>query len=134
MRWMGLSLRILKPFPLLALDAPSQLRSRLHRIGGSVASLRTQQHFLTVRGRQLHFVAYEEQPGNPRRGVEPIPAMWCLMAGSSRCPVMAFDPAQGEADLAAALTLWAEGNAFGGPEEPPVVVDPVAVDRRRWLE
>jgi hypothetical protein len=100
-----------------------------------MASLRTQQQFLTIHGRQLHFVAYEEQAGNPRRGIEAVPAMWFMMAGSNRCPVMAYDPAQPEVDLTEALKQWAESNAFG-PDGPPaaVVVDPARLERSRWEE
>lgn len=97
--------------------------------------LRTQQQFLTLHGRQLHFVAYEEQAGNVRRGIEAIPAMWFMMAGANRCPVMAFDPAQPEVDLTKALKRWAESNAFGPDGPPPVpVLDPARVVRSRWEE
>lgn len=84
-----------------------------------MSSPRTLQQFITVRGRRLHFVAYDAQPGNPRRGIEAVPAMWCMMAGLTRCPVMAFDPAQPEADRAKALERWAEHNAFGAAAPVP---------------
>lgn len=98
-------------------------------------SLRTQQQFITISGRQLHFVAYEEQPGNVRRGIEAIPAMWFMMAGANRCPVMAYDPAQAEVELTKALKRWAVDNAFGpdGPQPVPVV-DAAKLERSRWEE
>jgi hypothetical protein len=97
-------------------------------------SLRTQQQFLTLHGRQLHFVAYEEQPGNVRRGIAAIPAMWFMMAGASRFPVMAFDPAQAESELTRELMQWAESNAFGPEGPPPPPVDPGRLERSRWEE
>jgi hypothetical protein len=99
-----------------------------------MANLRTPQHFLTLHGRRLHFVAYEEQPGNARRGIESVPAMWFLMAGSARCPVMAFDADQPEDELTQALARWAESNAFGpeGPVAPSP--SPVRPESSLWEE
>jgi hypothetical protein len=99
-----------------------------------MSQLRTQQQFLTLHGRQLHFVAYEEQPGNARRGIEAIPAMWFMMAGSARCPVMAYDPAQAEGDLTKALKRWAESNAFGPEGPPPAPVAPARAVACGWVE
>lgn len=99
-----------------------------------MSNLRTQQQFLTVHGRQLHFVAYEEQPANARRGIEAVPAMWFMMAGSARCPVMAFDPSQAEGDLTKALKRWAEHNAFGPDGPPAPKAEPAKAGRSRWEE
>jgi hypothetical protein len=100
-----------------------------------MATLRTPQQHIRLHGRDLHFVAYEEQPANVRRGIAMVPAMWYMMAGTNRCSVMQFDPDQPAPDVVRALTQWAECNAFGAnPDkvpEPPKVTRP---ERSRWEE
>ncbi len=99
-----------------------------------MASLHTTQQRIHLHGRDLHFVAYEEQPANLRRGIERVPAMWFLMAGASRCPVMEFDPNQPGVDLIRALTQWAECNAFAAPTRHAAPPSVARDNRRRWEE
>ena len=84
-----------------------------------MATFQPRQQRLVIRKRQFHFVAYEATPGNPKRDLEPTPAMWFLMVEGRRCPAIPFDAGQGEAAVEVALTRWVKANALG-PVEPDV--------------
>ena len=71
-----------------------------------------QQHRLTHRGREFHFVAYEAQPGNPARGEEGMPPTWFLMSSGKRWNVMPIISDQPEAERDKKLALWLDRNVF----------------------
>ena len=71
-----------------------------------------QQHRLTHRGREFHFVAYEAQPANPARGDEGAPPTWFLMSSGKRWNVMPIVSDQPEAERDKKLALWLDRNVF----------------------
>jgi hypothetical protein len=76
------------------------------------------QHRITLHGRVLHFVAYEAEPAEPRRGEPSRPPMWYLMSEGKRHPVMEHLVGQSLAALDRTLREWAEANAFGPVAAP----------------
>ena len=85
-----------------------------------MSAFKPQQRHLAIDGRTFHFVSYEAQPPNPRRGEEGGPAMWFLMVEGRRCPALNYDPAQDLMDVDAALAVWVEANALApAPAAPP---------------
>ena len=74
---------------------------------------KTEQHRITLHGRELHFVAYEGIPANARRGEPAVPPTWYLMSEGKRHRVMEYLIGQPVAELDSALRQWAEENAFG---------------------
>jgi len=77
-----------------------------------VSKFKPQQRYLTIRGREYHFVSYEGRSAS-RRHPQPAPAMWYLMVEGHRCPVVPCNPALSPADLDAALAAWVSSNAQG---------------------
>ena len=54
----------------------------------SVSSYKFEQRRLIHRGREFHFVSYDAQIANERRGEVAMPPMWYLMNEGKRRPVM----------------------------------------------
>jgi len=78
-----------------------------------VSAPTAEQHRVTIRGRELHFVAYEGIPANPRRGYPAVPPTWYLMSWGKRHKVMEYLIGQPVEERDAALRKWAEENALG---------------------
>ena len=73
---------------------------------------KVEQRRLLFRGREFHFVSYEAQPANERRGIAAVPAMWCLMSGAARLPVIPHQKGQSDQELDAELLRWVEKEIF----------------------
>ena len=78
-----------------------------------MSSFKPEQHFLSLRGRELHFVAYEGSPGNVKKNEPATAAMWYLMSEGKRHRVMEYLFGQPEAERDVALREWAELHVFG---------------------
>jgi hypothetical protein len=89
-----------------------------------VSSHKVEQRRLHHRGREFHFVSYEAQIANERRGVPALPAMWYLMNEGKRLPVLPHVPGQEMLELDDALLKWVDERVFG-------IVPAVAVRHRR---
>ena len=83
-----------------------------------MSAFKSQQRLLNIRGRAFHFVSYEGQPANAKRGEEASPAMWYLMVEGRRCPALVWEQNQSLDDVDRDLTKWAAENAFGSIESP----------------
>ena len=79
-----------------------------------MSSHKDEQRRLTHRGREFHFVSYEAQVANERRGQPAIPAMWYLMNEGKRRPVLPHVPGQEPIELDGALLRWVDEQVFGG--------------------
>lgn len=79
-------------------------------------TFRTNQRRISLHGRELHFVAYEGQPANKKKGAEATPPMWFLMSEGKRHPVMPRVLDQSDTDLDECLRSWA-GEHVGGAAE-----------------
>ena len=77
-----------------------------------MSAFKPQQRHLSIGDRSFHFVSYEAQPPNERRGEPGCPAMWHLMVEGRRCPAVLYDPAQTLEEVDGLLTRWAEDNAL----------------------
>jgi hypothetical protein len=88
-------------------------------------SYKVEQCYVRFGGRVLHFVSYDHEPANERRGLAAVPPMWYLMGPAKRWPVMPQVPGQSAEELEAALRLWVV--AQGLDVEPP---PPPAAGRR----
>ena len=77
-----------------------------------MSAFKPQQRHLAMGGRNFHFVSYEAQEPNARRGELGSPPMWCLMVEGRRCPVLSYDPAQPLEDVDIALAKWVKENAL----------------------
>ena len=77
-----------------------------------MSAFKPQQRHLAMGGRNFHFVSYEAQVPNARRGEPGSPPMWCLMVEGRRCPVLSYDPAQSLEDVDIALAKWVRANAL----------------------
>jgi hypothetical protein len=74
-----------------------------------------EQRRLQYRGREFHFVSYDGQPANAKRGqVATMPAWW-LMNSGTRWEVMPFHPGLDEAELDRAFTAWLDEHVFLSP-------------------
>ena len=83
-----------------------------------MSAFKSQQRFITIRGRDFHFVSYEGRPANVRRGEEAAPAMWYLMVEGHRCPALLWEQSQSLDEVDRDLAKWAADHAFGPPGEP----------------
>lgn len=75
-------------------------------------SYKVEQCHIRAGGRAFHFVSYEEQPANDRRGVAAVPAMWYLMGPAKRWPVMPQISGQSQEDIEAGLLSWVVGQGL----------------------
>ena len=79
----------------------------------SVSTHKVEQRRLSHRGREFHFVSYDAQIANERRGVEAVPPMWYLMNEGKRRPVLPHVPGQELVELDGALLRWVDEQVFG---------------------
>ncbi len=85
-----------------------------------MSAFKPQQRHLAIDDRTFHFVSYEAQPPNARRGELGSPAMWFLMVEGRRCPALDYDPEQTLTDVDVALEQWVQANALApAPATPP---------------
>jgi hypothetical protein len=77
-----------------------------------MSSYKNEQHRVSYRGRDFHFVSYAGQPADNRRGTPEVAAMWYLMQAGKRWPVMPQEPGQPVEAFERALRSWLEANAF----------------------
>jgi hypothetical protein len=78
-----------------------------------VSSHKVEQRRLHHRGREFHFVSYDAQVANERRGEPAIPPMWYLMIEGKRRPVLPHVPGQELIELDGALLRWVDEQVFG---------------------
>lgn len=57
-------------------------------------------------GQSFHFVSYDAQPGNVKRGEAAMGPMWYLMRAGKRWPAIPQVVGQSEAESMAALGSW----------------------------
>ncbi len=69
-------------------------------------SYKVQQHRIRHGGQSFHFVSYDAQPGNEKRGEPAVGPMWYLMRAGKRWPVIPQVLGHSEAEAAAALGTW----------------------------
>jgi hypothetical protein len=77
-----------------------------------MAGYKVQQHRITFGGRSFHFVSYDAQPGNERRGEPATPPMWYLMRAGKRWPGMPQVIGQPESELVNALGSWLKASGM----------------------
>ena len=78
----------------------------------AVSSYKFEQRRLIHRGREFHFVSYDAQIANERRGEVAMPPMWYLMNEGKRRPVMEQVPGMVTEDLDRALLAWVEAEIY----------------------
>ena len=71
-----------------------------------------EQHRITVRGREFHFVSYEGQDANPKKNLPAKPPTWYLMSAGRRWEVMRHTPNQDSEELEQLFVDWVERNVF----------------------
>ena len=71
-----------------------------------VSSYKVEQSFVRHAGRTFHFVSYDHEPANERRGLPAVPAMWYLMGPAKRWPAIPQVAGQPPEELEAALIDW----------------------------
>lgn len=71
-----------------------------------VSTYKVEQQHVQHAGRDFHFVSYDAQPANERKGETAVPPMWYLMGPARRWPVMPHTHGQAEPDLQKALVSW----------------------------
>jgi hypothetical protein len=78
-----------------------------------VSSYKIEQRRLSHRGREFHFVSYEAQAANERRGEPAVPPMWYLMYEGKRRAVLPQVPGQSLVELDDALLQWVDEQVYG---------------------
>lgn len=71
-----------------------------------MSSYKVEQHHVRYGGRTFHFVSYDHEPANERRGLAAVPAMWYLMGPAKRWPVMPQVAGQTAEELETAFVSW----------------------------
>ena len=71
-----------------------------------MSSYKVEQHHVRYGGRTFHFVSYDHEPANERRGLAAVPAMWYLMGPAKRWPVMPQVAGQSAEELETAFVTW----------------------------
>lgn len=71
-----------------------------------MSSYKVEQSHVRYAGRTFHFVSYDHEPANERRGLPAVPAMWYLMGPAKRWPAIPQVAGQTAEELEAALTGW----------------------------
>jgi hypothetical protein len=84
-----------------------------------VSSHKVEQRRLHHRGREFHFVSYDAQVANERRGEVAVPPMWYLMNEGKRRPVLPHVPGQELMELDDALLRWVDEQVFGATHSSP---------------
>ncbi len=83
-----------------------------------MSSYKIEQHRVTYRGRNFHFVSYDAQPANERRHEAAVPAMWYLMGPGKRWPVIPQVVGQSVEDVTFALLGWLKEQGLGPSSSP----------------
>jgi hypothetical protein len=78
-----------------------------------VTSYKVEQRRLTYHGRDFHFVSYDGNPEDERRGMPAMPAMWYLMGPGRRWPAVPQVPGQADEALEHALVGWLKNQGLG---------------------
>ncbi|MDQ3243035.1 MAG: hypothetical protein M3Q09_04855 [Gemmatimonadota bacterium] len=73
---------------------------------------KVQQHRVTSGGRSFHFVSYEAQVANARRGDIEMGPMWCLMRAGKRWPAIPYVEGQTDAEVTQGLQVWLESHGM----------------------
>jgi hypothetical protein len=97
----------------LRAQATENTRIQIIPSESSVSTHKVEQRRLSHRGREFHFVSYDAQIANERRGVEAVPPMWYLMNEGKRRPVLPHVPGQELVELDDALLRWVDEQVFG---------------------
>jgi hypothetical protein len=71
-----------------------------------------EQRRLTYRGREFHFVSYDGQPANVKRGQVATAPAWWLMGAGTRWEVIPCRPGQSQEELDRLFTSWLETHVF----------------------
>ena len=79
----------------------------------SVSSYKVEQFRIRYGGRDFHFVSYEGQPANERRGEPAVPPMWYLMRSGRRWPVIPQVIGQPIVEIERALMAWLRDQGLG---------------------
>ena len=83
-----------------------------------MSSYKIEQHRVTYRGRQFHFVSYDGEPANARRDAPAVPPMWYLMGPGKRWPVMPQVAGQSDDEVTQALLGWLKDQGLGPSSSP----------------
>lgn len=87
-------------------------------------SYKVEQCHVRSGGRVFHFVSYDREPGNERRGLPERPAMWYLMGPAKRWPVFPQVAGQTQESIEAALLHWLSSQGLDHVPVPPSVRRP----------
>ncbi len=87
------------------------------RVAGAGAVPRPGKHIveqrrLTHRGREFHFVSYDGQPANEKRGQVATAPAWWLMGAGTRWEVAPCRPGQSQDELDRVFVRWLETHVF----------------------
>ncbi|MDO8502644.1 MAG: hypothetical protein Q7S20_12445 [Gemmatimonadaceae bacterium] len=77
-----------------------------------MSAYKNQQHRLVRGSHQFHFVSYDGQPSNPRRGEPATVPMWYLMRAGKRWPVMPQVLGVPDSEVTQALTAWLDSQGI----------------------
>jgi hypothetical protein len=80
-----------------------------------VSHYKVEQCRVTYRGRDFHFVSYDGQPANIRKGEVAVVAMWYLMGPGKRWPVMPQVPGQADDERERAFVTWLKEQGLDHP-------------------
>jgi hypothetical protein len=83
-------------------------------------SYKIEQCHVRCGGRVFHFVSYDREPANERRGTAEVPAMWYLMGPGKRWPVMPQIAGQTPEALESDLLRWLGAQGLDR-EAPPLL-------------
>jgi hypothetical protein len=84
-------------------------------------SYKVEQCHVRSGGRVFHFVSYDGEPANERRGVPEMPPMWYLMGPGKRWPVMPQVAGQDAEAIESALLRWVIAEGLNREAAPPPV-------------
>lgn len=79
-----------------------------------MSSYKVEQCHVRYGGRMFHFVSYDHEPANERRGLPAVPAMWYLMGPAKRWPAIPQVVGQTVEELEAALADWLREQGLDG--------------------
>jgi hypothetical protein len=71
-----------------------------------------EQRRLVHRGREFHFVSYDGQPANEKRGQAATAPAWWLMGAGTRWEVAPFQFGQSQEELDRVFTRWLDAHVF----------------------
>jgi hypothetical protein len=83
-------------------------------------SYKVEQCHVRSGGRVFHFVSYDREPANERRGIAEMPAMWYLMGPGKRWPVMPQVAGQTPEALESDLLRWLVAQGLDNAPAPPL--------------